>query len=243
LGSGVQISNLAGESNGDSGNESTPNLKFERPTPVSPHANHANQFERNKSIQNASLTFFHSRDSRAIQIDAETTRLRRLRHRLTNSDPLPLTISIWQIFPKMPNPQPLWRPITGSVRNGLCLERYCAQPARTSGHFQIRPPAAEQAFGVQLLCFRVWPNNWIGKISENSYGFARSFRCACWVSCCGGPLACVLGRHRLQNWNSLRPEPLQKFSNEIIQAVKLLRQDRYEIGPERESHRDSWCLL
>jgi hypothetical protein len=32
---GVQISNLAGESTDASGNERTPNLKFERPTPVS----------------------------------------------------------------------------------------------------------------------------------------------------------------------------------------------------------------
>jgi hypothetical protein len=31
----VQISNLAGESIDASGNEKTPNLKFERPTPVS----------------------------------------------------------------------------------------------------------------------------------------------------------------------------------------------------------------
>jgi hypothetical protein len=35
LGSGVQISNLAGESTDASGNERAPNLKFERPTPFS----------------------------------------------------------------------------------------------------------------------------------------------------------------------------------------------------------------
>jgi hypothetical protein len=34
LGSGVQISNLAGESTDASGNERTPNLKFARPTPL-----------------------------------------------------------------------------------------------------------------------------------------------------------------------------------------------------------------
>jgi hypothetical protein len=39
----VQISNLAGESTDASGNERTPNLKFARPTPVSPE-NAAGQF-------------------------------------------------------------------------------------------------------------------------------------------------------------------------------------------------------